>query len=139
MNNEQLRQILKTYKNLCVIGLSPNEQKPSFSVTQYMQYQGYQITGVNPDTKEILGRPCFSRLAEVLPPIEIINVFRRPEFIPAIVDEIASLIKKEPQFQPKVLWLQLGIEHAEAEAKVRNLGLEVVSNKCILVEHRRLI
>jgi predicted CoA-binding protein len=133
MTDHEIKKILETYKTISVIGLSPQADRPSHDVTEYMIHQGYKIFGVRPGgIKTILGRPCFEKLIDVNEPYDIVNVFRAPEFIPEVVDEVLKT-------KAKVLWLQLGITHPEAEAKAKKAGLQVVSNRCILVEHRRLI
>lgn len=133
--NDPIRRILGDYRKIAVVGLSPNPDRPSHDVTDYMIRQGYEITGVNPGHDSILGRPCYRSIAEVPGRLEIVNVFRRSEQIPSFVDELLSL---PPTRRPKVLWLQLGITHAEAEERARQAGIEVVSDACILVEHQRL-
>lgn len=128
---DEALEILKRYKQIAVVGLSPDPSRPSFGVTQYMISAGYEIVGVRPKEKTLLGRPCYPSLSEVPKPIEIVNVFRANEFIPEIVDEAIKI-------GAKALWLQLGVFHVEAEKKAKEAGLLVVSDACILVEHRRL-
>lgn len=122
------KEILTKYKKIAVVGLSPDPMRPSHSVTNYMIRHGYEIVGVRPGDKEILGRPCYASLKEVPGPLEIVNVFRAPEHVPAIVDEAIAL-------KAKVLWLQEGVVHPQAEEKARKAGLVVVSDRCILKEH----
>lgn len=132
-SNAVIKDVLTKYKTIAVIGLSPQADRPSHDVTEYMIHQGYEIYGVRPGgIKTILGRPCFEKLADVNEPFEIVNVFRANEFIPGVVEEVLKT-------KAKVLWLQLGITHPEAEEKARKAGLTVISNKCILVEHRKLL
>lgn len=132
MKDSEVRDILFRFEKIAVVGLSDSPDRPSYGVTSYMIDHGYQITGVRPGRTEILGRPCVGHLRDVPGPLEIVDVFRAPEYIPALVDELIPL-------KPKVLWLQLGITHPEAEEKARRAGIQVVSDRCILVEHRRLL
>jgi len=129
---EQIHDLLTRYRKIAVVGLSPTPARPSYDVTQYMIDQGYEIVGVRPAQKQILGRPCFNRIAQVPGPLEIVNVFRAPEHIPGLVDELIPL-------KPKVLWLQEGVVHSEAEKRAREAGMIVVSDLCILKEHARLL
>ena len=131
-SDAEIKEVLTRYKKIAVVGLSPDESRPSFGVSQYMMKHGYEITGVRPAQKEIMGRPCYASLKDVPAPLEIVDVFRASDAIPAVVDECIPL-------KPKVLWLQLGITHPEAEEKARKAGIIVISDKCILVEHRRLM
>lgn len=139
--DSELRDLLKTCKRIAVIGLSPVAGRPSYGVTRYMIDQGYQIWGVRPASpKEILGRPCVERLADLQDDVDIIDVFRNPEAIPEVIDEVEAWMNAKPEGRkPKLLWLQMGITHPAAEAKAKSLGLKVISDACILVEHRRLL
>jgi hypothetical protein len=141
MNDMELREILEKYKKIAVIGLSPVPGRPSHGVTQYMMDHGYEIYGVRPGSPStVLGRPNFEKIGDLPGGIEIIDIFRKPEAIPQVVDEIEKWMEKLPADQkPKVLWLQLGISHPEAERRARQLGLKVVSDKCIKIEHARLL
>jgi uncharacterized protein len=125
-------EILKTHKTMAVVGLSSNPARPSFGVTEYMQSVGYKIIPVNPNEREVLGEKSYARLEDVPEKIEIVDVFRRAEDVPPVVE---SAIK----IGAKVLWMQLGIENAEAAERARAAGLIVVEDACILVEHRRRV
>jgi predicted CoA-binding protein len=129
MGPDPIVEILKRYRTIAVVGLSSNPSRPSHGVTQYMQSAGYRTIPVNPNEREVLGEKCYTCLEDVLETIEIVDIFRRPETIPAIVD---SAIK----VQAKVLWMQLGIDHPPAAQKARSAGLIVVTNACILIEHK---
>lgn len=126
---DDVEKILKTFKKIAVVGLSPDSNRPSYGVTRYMISQGYDVVGVRPGSKEILGRPCYESLDKVPGPLEIVNVFRAREFVPAIVDEAIRL-------KAKALWLQQGVYDDAAEEKARKAGLLVVSDRCILIEHQ---
>lgn len=138
LSDQEIRDALANSKTIAVIGLSSDPSRASNHVTEYMIEKGYEITGVRPGGHQsILGRPVVERLADLKQAPDIIDVFRNSEAIPGVVDEIEKMIQRG--LKPKVLWLQLGISHPQAEEKARSLGLKVVSNKCILIEHRRLI
>ena len=127
---DPILEILKTYKTIAVVGLSSNPSRPSYGVTEYMQSEGYKIIPVNPNETLVLGEKSYARLEDVPEKIEIVDVFRRAEDVPPVVE---SAIK----IGAKVLWMQLGIENAEAAERARAAGLIVVEDACILVEHRR--
>lgn len=118
-------------RSLAVVGLSDNPAKPSHSVSAYMQSHGYRILPVNPAATEVLGERCYPSLADLPYKPDVVNVFRLPKFIPAIVDEMIEL-------GFPALWVQLGIVHQDAAERAEAAGLRVVMDRCILVEHRRL-
>jgi uncharacterized protein len=126
---EDIERALR-YRKIAVVGLSPKPDRPSYGVTEYLIRQGYEIVGIRPAQKEILGKPCYSSLREAPGPIEVVDVFRAPEFVPQIVDEAIAA-------EAKALWLQEGVTHPEAEAKARQAGMIVISDRCILKEHIR--
>jgi predicted CoA-binding protein len=128
---DTILEILKKYKTIAVVGLSSNPMRPSFGVTEYMQGEGYRIIPVNPNETEVLGEKSYARLEDVPGKIEIVNVFRRTEEVPPVVESAIRV-------GVKVVWMQLGIENEEAAAKARAAGLVVVEDACILVEHRRI-
>ena len=124
-----IKEILETYKNIAVVGLSSQTSRPSYSVSRYMQTVGYRIIPVNPNETEVLGEKAYASLDDVPGKIEIVDIFRRPEFVPDVVD--AAIRRKA-----RVIWMQLGIVNEAAAARARAAGLEVVMDRCILVEHR---
>lgn len=130
--SDDVRKILLRYKRLAVVGLSPNISRPSYRAMVHMKAYGYEITPVNPMCDEVLGFPAVGTLTEAaaLGPLEIVDIFRKVEDIPPIVDEAIAL-------GAKVIWIQLGLEHAEAAAKAVAAGLEVVQDRCIKMEHCR--
>jgi predicted CoA-binding protein len=131
-SNDAIADILKNYKTIAVVGLSSNPRRPSFGVTQYMQSAGYRIIPVNPNETEVLGEKSYPRLEDVPKSheIEIVDIFRRPEHIPPVVDSAIAI-------GAKGIWMQLGIENPTAAAKARAAGLFVAEDACILIEHRR--
>jgi predicted CoA-binding protein len=130
-SNDVIADVLKNYKTIAVVGLSSNPRRPSFSVTQYMQSAGYRIIPVNPNETEVLGEKCYPCLEDVPKSqyIEIVDIFRRSEHIPPVVDSTIAV-------GAKVIWMQQGIENQNAAAKARAAGLFVVEDACILIEHR---
>jgi predicted CoA-binding protein len=118
-------------RTIAVVGLSDNPVKPSFYVSEYMQQTGARILPVNPALETVLGEKCYASLADLPVKPDVVNVFRLPKFIPAIVDEMLALGLKN-------LWVQQGIVHAEAAAQAEAGGIHVVMDRCIMVEHRRL-
>ena len=130
-SNDAIADILKNYKTIAVVGLSSNPRRPSFTVTQYMQSVGYRIIPVNPNETEVLGEKSYPRLEDIpkSQPVEIVDIFRRSENIPPVVDSAIAV-------GAKVIWMQQGIENQNAAAKARAAGLFVVEDACILIEHR---
>lgn len=128
--------ILQQVRTIAVVGASANEDRPSFRVMNFLIEKGYTVFPVNPGHagKEILGRMTYARLADVPEAIDMVDVFRASESVPPIVDEALAL---EPA--PKVIWMQLGVQHDAAAAKAEAKGVKVVMNRCPKIEHTRLI
>jgi uncharacterized protein len=124
------KEILEKYKKIAVVGLSNNTWRASYGVSRFMQTVGYEITPVNPNEKEVLGHQSYSTLDEVPGPLEIVNIFRRPEYVPEIVD---AAIRRGA----KVIWMQEGVIHEEAAQRARAAGLDVVMDRCILKEQMK--
>ncbi|MES2963153.1 MAG: CoA-binding protein [Bdellovibrionota bacterium] len=141
LSDAQLRDLLQSGARIAVVGLSPVPARPSYGVSRYMISKGYEIFGVRPASPpEILGRPCVEALSQLTEDIDIIDVFRNSEAVPQLVDEIEAWMKDKPaDRRPKALWLQEGVTNPAAEEKAEKLGLKVISNKCILKEHARLM
>jgi predicted CoA-binding protein len=127
---DPITEILKNCKTIAVVGLSSNPMRPSYGVTEYMQDAGYRIIPVNPNEMEVLGEKSYARLEDVPEKIDIVDVFRRAEDVPPVVESAIRV-------GAKVVWLQQGIEHEAAAEKARAAGLTVIEDSCILVEHRR--
>jgi predicted CoA-binding protein len=123
--------ILRRYRTIAVVGLSNDPRRDSHSVSQYMQAAGYRVIPVNPGETEVLGEKAYPDLGSIPEPVEIVDVFRRPEYIPAIVDQAIAI-------GAKVIWMQQGIVNEEAATKARAAGLEVVMNSCIRTVHQRM-
>ncbi len=126
-----LEAILTTARTIAVVGHSDNPERPSYSVAAYLRGAGYTVYPVNPLLTEIDGRPCYPDLASVPEPIDIVDVFRRSEYVPDVVSQAIAAGARS-------LWLQLGVSHPAAEAAAEAAGLKVVVDRCIAVEHRRL-
>src|SRR4051812_39243983 len=123
-------EILQQYHRIAVVGLSPNPYRPSHFVAVYMSQHGYEITPVNPRETTILGRTCYPSLKDVPQPLEVVDIFRDPSAIPAIVDEAIEC-------GAKVIWMQLGLIHEAAAKRATDAGLTVIMNRCIKIEHAR--
>ncbi len=117
-------------RTIAVVGLSDNPGKPSHYVSEYMQRHGYKIYPVNPQIDSVLGEKSYPSLAALPVKPDVVNVFRVPSLIPGIVDEMLELGLKR-------LWVQQGIVNGEAAARAETAGIEVVMDRCIMVEHRR--
>ncbi|HEY2394112.1 MAG TPA: CoA-binding protein [Candidatus Angelobacter sp.] len=128
--NDEIGELLKKAKTIAVVGLSDSPLRPSYGVSAYMQGHGYHIIPVNPAIKGALGEKAVPTLTDVQGKIDIVDVFRRSEFVPEIVDEAIRL--KVP-----AIWLQEGVIDEEAAEKARKAGIFVVMDLCILKEHRK--
>jgi len=131
---EPIADLLRSARTIAVVGCSPKTHRDSHRVAAYLQRAGYRIVPVNPGFDEILGEPCYPDLRSIPDDVEvdIVDVFRRAEHVPPIVD--AAIARGVG-----AVWLQLGVTHPEAEARAREAGMVVVSNRCLKVEHRRLV
>ena len=127
---DTILELLKKYKTIAVVGLSSNPMRPSHGVTEYMQGAGYRIIPVNPNETEVLGQKSYARLEDVPEKIDIVNVFRRAEEVPPVVESAIRV-------GAKVVWMQMGIENQESAERARAAGLVAIEDACILVEHRR--
>src|SRR5580693_1636577 len=132
LGRDPIAEILNRYRTIGVVGLSSNPARPSYGVTEYMQSAGYRIIPVNPNEREVLGEKSYARLEDVPEEIEIVNVFRRSEDVPSVVEGAIKI-------GAKVVWMQLGIANAAAAERARAAGLAVVEDACVLVEHRRRV
>src|SRR5439155_914126 len=127
---DAILELLRNYKTIAVVGLSSNPMRPSHGVTEYMQSAGYRIIPVNPNETEVLGEKSYARLEDVPEKIDIVNVFRRAEEVPPVVESAIRI-------GAKAVWMQLGVENEQAAEKARAAGLVMIEDACILVEHRR--
>jgi predicted CoA-binding protein len=127
---DPIGEILKRYKTLAVVGLSSNPMRPSHGVASYLQGAGYRTIPVNPNEREVLGEKSYPRVEDVPEKIEIVDIFRRAEDVPPVVDGAIRV-------GAKVVWMQLGIVNEDAGEKARAAGITVVMDACLLVEHKK--
>jgi len=125
-----IEQILKTYKTIAVVGLSPKSHRASHRVSEYMKSQGYRIVPVRPGIDEVLGEKAYPSLKDIPFPVEIVDVFRRSEHVLPIAEDAVAI-------GAKVLWLQEGIINTEAEKLCKDAGMDVIMDRCILKDHMR--
>jgi predicted CoA-binding protein len=130
MSEANIKTILEESRTVAVVGLSPRPERDSHRVAKYLQGQGYRIIPVNPNAEEVLGERSYPDLASVPEPIDIVDIFRRSEAVPGIVKEAIKV-------GAKTVWMQQGVIHEAAAARAREVGLQVVMDRCIMIEHRR--
>jgi uncharacterized protein len=121
-------EILKSSRTIAIVGLSSRQHRPSYGVAQYLQSVGYRIIPVNPNESEILGEKCYARLEDIPERVDIVDIFRRSEFVPEIVESAIRI-------GARGVWMQEGVIHAEAAERARSAGLFVIMDTCILKEH----
>ena len=126
-----IAEILKTARTIAVVGLSPKRYRPSYGVAEYLQKAGYRVIPVNPLEAELLGERCYPDLEAIPEAVDIVDIFRRSEFVPRIVE---AAIRKGA----KVIWMQEGVVHEDAARRAQAAGLLVVMDRCILKDHRRM-
>jgi len=127
---DNAKEIIDNAKTIAIVGISNDEDKASYRVAKYLKENGYKIILINPKYTEILGETCYPDLKSYTGHIDIVDIFRKQEFVPEIVDEAIEI-------QADTVWLQLGIVNNEAADKAREAGLKVVMNKCTKIEHSR--
>jgi predicted CoA-binding protein len=133
VRNEELRDLLSKARTIAVVGLSDNPQRPSYGVARYLQREGYEIIPVNPNLRgPVLGVEPVGSLRELGRPVDIVQIFRRPEYVPGVVEDAIAI-------GAGAIWMQLGIAHEEAAEKAAAAGLQVVMDSCMAVVHRMLI
>lgn len=127
----RIPEILQSARVIAVVGLSSKRYRPSYGVSEYMQQAGYRIIPVNPQESQVLGEKSYADLEAVPDAVDIVNIFRRSEFVPQIVE---AAIRKGA----KTIWMQEDVVHEDAARQAAEAGLDVVMDRCILKEHRRL-
>jgi uncharacterized protein len=129
----RLTELLRAARRIAVVGLSPRRGRPSHGVAAYLQRAGYEIVPVNPCGGVILGRQVYPdlRAAAAEGPIDIADIFRRSEHIPALLDDLLAV-------RPKLVWLQVGVRHAEVASRLEQAGIPVVMDRCLAVDHQHL-
>ena len=124
-------ELLKTSRTIAVVGLSNKRFRPSYGVSEYMQRNGYRIIPVNPFEKVVLGEKCYPDVDSIPERVDIVDIFRRAEFVPEIVEAAIRI-------GARAVWMQEGVVHEDAAERARGAGLEVVMDQCILKDHRRM-
>ena len=130
-----IRGILNTVKTIAMVGFSPNTVRPSYFVFKYLKERGFKVIPINPGHagKEFLGQTCYASLADVPEPVDLVDIFRAPQFVTPIVEEALKLTPK-----PQVIWMQLTVRNDEAAALAEAAGLKVVMDRCPKIEYGRL-
>ncbi|HZQ09434.1 MAG TPA: CoA-binding protein [Anaerolineae bacterium] len=127
---DPIQKILQESKTIAVVGLSNNPSRPSYEVAQYLQQRGYRIIPVNPNISQVLGEKAYPDLLSVPGPVDIVDIFRRPEYVPAVVQQAIAK-------NAKVVWMQPGTENYDAADAAEAAGLKAVVGMCLRVQHRR--
>ena len=127
---DTVQEIIETCKTVAVVGLSPRPNRDSYAVAQYLQSQGYRIIPVNPSVEEVLGEKSYPDLKSIPEPVDVVDVFRRPE-------EVLSLVEQAVQIGARAVWMQIGVVNQEAAALARAAGLMVVMDMCLECEVRK--
>ena len=130
--SEEIKDILTESKTIAIVGLSQNPDRDSHKVARYLLRNGYKIVPVNPAYDEVLGEKSYPSVKDVPFAIDIVDIFRKPDVIPGLVDE--AIEKKA-----KTVWMQLGLSNNQAAQKATEAGLKVVQNKCLKIEHHRMV
>jgi hypothetical protein len=131
-DNDQIKELIQSAKTVAVVGLSSNESRDSHAVAKYLQENGFRIVPVNPKEDEILGEKSYPSLRDIPEKVDIVDVFRRSEFVPEIADQAIEI-------KAKALWLQQGVTHDEAAKRAQDSGLTVVQDQCLKVKHHKLM
>ena len=135
LSDRLLREILKSTKTIAMVGLSMNETRPSYFVGRYLHKRGYKIIPINAGHggKDFFGQLVKSSIYEIDEPVDMVDIFRKPEAVPQIVDDSLAKLKGL-----KTIWMQIGIKHESSAQKARKLGLNVIEDRCPKIEHQRL-
>lgn len=126
--NDEIKEILSNYKVVAVVGISNKPDRDSFRVASFLKEGGYKIVPVNPNCDAVLGEKCYPSLSSIPFPIEIVDIFRKPEAVPPIADEAIKI-------GAKAVWMQIGIVNNESAEKLIKNGIKVVMNKCMMIEY----
>lgn len=134
-SDELLKDVLKRTKVIAVVGVSTNPVRPSHYVARYLSLRGYRVIGVNPGAagQMLFGQRIVANLSDIEAPVDMVDIFRKPEAVPAIVDEALEVCA-----DLRTVWMQIGVEHAEAAAKAEARGITVIQNRCPKIEYQRL-
>ena len=131
-DDARITSILRSSKTVAVVGASPKPWRDSGSIAQYLIHKGYDVYPVNPAHEQLFGRKCYRDLRAIPVPLDIVDVFRNPDAVDAVVEEAIAV-------KAKTVWLQLGVVNEKAAAKAERAGLQVIMDHCIAVEHSRLV
>jgi uncharacterized protein len=132
LSDEEIIEILRPPKTIAVVGISDKPERESYAVAEYIQDQSYRVVPVNPMVERVLDRPCYPSLRDIPEQIDIVDIFRRPDAVPEIVDQAIEI-------GAKVVWMQLGVVHEAAAEKAQQAGVKVIMDRCIKREHLRLL
>lgn len=127
-------RLLRECRTIAIVGLSPKESRPSNMVGRYLVDAGYTIFPVNPGQESLLGRKCYADLSALPEPVDIVDIFRKSEDIPEVVEQILAMPKL-----PRAIWMQQGIVHEEAADRARSRGVMVIMDRCIKIDHHNLL
>ncbi|MBW2499258.1 MAG: CoA-binding protein [Deltaproteobacteria bacterium] len=133
-DDASLIELLEATRTIAVVGAKAGESEDAHRIPLYLQRAGYRVLPVNPKLDQVLGEPCVACLADLREPVDLVNLFRASEHVAGHVDEILAL---DPR--PRAVWMQLGIHHGPSAQRLRDAGIQVVQDRCIMVEHRRLL
>jgi len=133
-DDAELGELLRSIRSIAVVGIKSGDADEAFRVPRYLQEHGYRIVPVSPKLETVLGEQAYAALAELPRGVDLVNLFRAPAHLPGHVDEILALPRR-----PRAVWMQLGIAHPESAARLRDAGMAVVEDRCIMVEHVRLV
>jgi predicted CoA-binding protein len=132
--DEELRDLLARARTIAVVGIKASPEEDAHRVPAYLQRAGYRIVPVSPKLDRVLGEPAVASLRDVREPVDLVDLFRAPQHVPAHVDEILAMSPR-----PRAVWMQLGIRHEESARRLEAAGIAVVEDRCIMVDHRRLL
>jgi len=127
---EDTREILRSFRTFAVVGLSPRPDRDSHIVARFLQEHGYRVIPVHPGVVTVLGERCYGSLRDIPEAVEVVDLFRRSEAVPPLVEDAIAI-------GAKVVWMQLGVVHEQAAARARRAGIQVVMDHCPLIEYRR--
>jgi predicted CoA-binding protein len=130
----ELCNLLRGVRTIAVVGMKGGDADDAFRVPRYMQERGYRIVPVNPKLESVLGERAYARLGEIDETVDLVTLFRAPDHVPGHAEEVLAMTPR-----PRAVWMQLGVAHAAAAARLRRCGVEVVEDRCLMVEHRRLL
>jgi hypothetical protein len=131
-DDREMRALLETCRTVAVVGLSPKPDRDSHRVAAYLKAQGYKIIPVHPKAREILGEKVYARLAEIPEPVDVVYIFRR-------ADQVLPFVEAALALKPRAIWLPLGVISSEAAALAQEHGITMIMDRCMMIEHRRLL